>query len=99
MLLQKCAWDHRGLTDQRLFEFRVFRKNRHPFLLQPLAVEAIDERDVNDAGLDGLGLDALVSDGLQQDLIALRLQSKMLQPEHGAHPSSPAETIDGDSFL
>src|SRR4026208_1180000 len=94
MALQKWARHDRRLTDQRLLELGRFGDDVHALLLQEFAINAIDEDHVDDARLQGLGLHALIAHRLQQDLIALRVDAEMLEPEHRYDPSTASDAVD-----
>ena len=89
--------DHR-LTDDALVEIRILAENSEALLFQSFAPDAIEGRGVGDAGLDRLGLDVLIADNLQQDIIALRLEAEVFEPEQHTHPRRAADTGHRDFF-
>src|SRR5262249_23633912 len=87
------------LTDQGLFQITGLCQDVHAFLFQQLAIDAIDEYRVYDSGLESLALNSLIAYRLEQNLIALRIDAKIFQPEHDADPGpAAAHTVDGEFF-
>src|SRR5215475_3855793 len=91
-------WHDGRLTDQGLFQITGLCQDVHAFLFQQLAIDAIDEYRVYDSGLESLALNSLIAYRLEQNMIALRIDAKVFQPEHDADPGPAAHTVDGEFF-
>src|SRR5262249_47999426 len=56
------------------------------------------EYRVYDSGLESLALNSLIAYRLEQNLIALRIDAKIFQPEHDSDPGPAAHTVDSEFF-
>jgi hypothetical protein len=66
-------------------------------LFQTAAKYTVEHGSVNSAVFQGLHLNALIADDLELDLIALLIETEMLEPKHDAHPTVPPAG-DAESF-
>src|SRR5581483_11106947 len=73
-------------------------ENGEVFLLQALAPDAVEGGGIGDAGLDRLALDVLIAEHLQENVVALRFQAEMFEPEQHAHPGGGADAGERDFF-
>ncbi len=71
--------DHR-LADQTLVQLVIFTKNRQAPLLEPAAKHTVEHGGIDNAAFDRLSLHCLIAKHLHLNLIALLIQSQMLQP-------------------
>ena len=81
-----------------LLKIGVFAEDVEPLLFEPAAEDAIEHCGVDDPGLHRLHLDGLIADDLKLDLIALHIQSEMLEPKQGAHPYRAADAGDAEAL-
>src|SRR5690349_16692043 len=87
--------DHR-LADDALVQIGMLAQNREAFLLQFLAPNTIECSGVGNAGFDGLRLNVLIAEHLQQNIVALRIEAEMLEPEQHAHPGGATDASQAD---
>jgi len=97
-LLQQSAGDHGRLIDHRFLKVAVFSQNREAFLTQSPAKDAVKRCGVHGLVFHCLTLDGLIADREHGDLIALRLEAELFEPEHGAHPRTAADARDAYLF-
>src|SRR5581483_7407809 len=72
--------------------------DRHAFRLEVVRVESVKEDDVDGPAFERLRLYALIAERLHQNIVALRIEAKVLEPQHRSHPGAAAVAIDSDAF-
>ena len=86
------------LAGEQLLQFGIFAGDVEAFLFQTAAEYAVEHRGVDGAVFEGLHLNALIADDLELDLVALLIETEMLEPKHDAHPNRAADAGDAEAF-